>query len=74
MLAMEQIRQKRSALDHTSKEDYFLKFRKDDFDGILLIYGTLTLQRIFTFFPFHLHKSLEQQEPLSLFHTGENRS
>lgn len=45
---------KRFFLDHTSKEDYFLKFQKDGFDDVLLIYSTLTLQRLFSLFFFIL--------------------
>lgn len=42
----------------TSKEDYLMNFQNGDFEEILLIYSTLTLQRLPTFV-FHLHKSLE---------------
>lgn len=57
----------RFVLEHTSKGNYFLIFQKDDF-YILPIYSTLTLQRLFIFFSFHLHKSLEQQESLPLLY------
>lgn len=46
------IERKRFFLDHTSKEDYFLKFQKDGFDDVSLICSTLTLQRLFSLFFF----------------------
>lgn len=73
MFATEQDSEDRFVLEHTSKENYFLNFQKGDF-YILPIYSTLTLQRLFIFFSFHLHKSLEQQESLPLLYIWENQS